>query len=57
MRTWKAAQTTGDISESEVWEALERIEPVWDQLFPAEQARIVQLLVERIDISPHDADI
>jgi site-specific DNA recombinase len=25
------------------------VDPVWDELFPAEQARIVQLLVERID--------
>jgi hypothetical protein len=26
----------GDISESEVWEALERLDPLWDELFPAE---------------------
>ena len=26
--------------------------PLWDELFPAEQARIVRLLVERIDLSP-----
>jgi site-specific DNA recombinase len=30
---------------------------LWDQLFPAEQARIVQLLVERIDVSPDGADM
>jgi len=24
--------------------------PLWDELFPAEQARIVALLVERVDI-------
>jgi hypothetical protein len=23
---------------------------VWDELFPAEQARIVQLLIERVDL-------
>ena len=28
------------------------IEPVWDELFPAEQARIVQLLVDRVVVSP-----
>ena len=27
-----------------------RLDPLWDHLFPAEQARIVQLLVERVDI-------
>jgi hypothetical protein len=38
-------------------EALERLDPLWDELFPAEQARIVQLLVERVDISTEGADI
>jgi hypothetical protein len=37
--------------------ALERLDPLWDELFPAEQARIVQLLVERVDIGPDGADI
>jgi hypothetical protein len=41
----------GDIKEAEVREALERFDPIWDELFPAEQARIVQLLVERVDVS------
>ena len=27
------------------------LDPLWDELFPAEQARIVALLVERVDIS------
>ena len=27
-------------------------EPVWGELFPAEQARIVQLLVDRVSVSP-----
>ena len=38
-------------------EALERLDPLWDELFPAEQARIVQLLVERVDIGSGGADI
>jgi DNA invertase Pin-like site-specific DNA recombinase len=58
VRTWRAArQTVGEISEKEVREALERLDPLWDELFPAEQARIVQLLVERVDISLDGADI
>ena len=53
VRAWRAARQSGeDISEGEVREALERLDPLWDQLFPAEQARIVQLLVERVDIRP-----
>ena len=58
MRTWRAARASGeDISEGEVREALERLDPLWGELFPAEQARIVQLLVERVDVSPDGADI
>ena len=26
--------------------------PVWDELYPAEQARILRLLIERIDVAP-----
>jgi DNA invertase Pin-like site-specific DNA recombinase len=57
VRTWRAAKSMGEISEVDVREALERLDPLWDELFPAEQARIVQLLVERVDVSPDGADI
>ena len=57
VRTWRAAKSMGDISEVNVREALERLDPLWDELFPAEQARIVQLLVERVDVSLDGADI
>jgi 3,4-dihydroxy-2-butanone 4-phosphate synthase len=40
------------LDESEVIEALGALEPVWDELYPAEQARILRLLVERIDVAP-----
>ncbi|MTH59997.1 recombinase family protein [Paracoccus litorisediminis] len=38
------------ITEAEVIAALQRIDPLWDALFPVEQARIIALLVERVDI-------
>jgi site-specific DNA recombinase len=38
------------ITEAEVRDAFERLDPMWDELFPTEQARIVQLLVERVDV-------
>ncbi len=38
-------------------EALERLDPLWDELFPAERARIVRLLVERVEVGPAGADI
>ena len=31
-------------------EALAALDPLWAELFPAEQARIIQLLIERVDI-------
>ena len=56
--TWRAARkTTSDLNEVDVREALERLDPLWEELFPAEQARIVQLLVERVDVSSDGIDI
>jgi site-specific DNA recombinase len=51
-RTWSAAKREGtdDITEREVTILLTEFATVWDELFPAEQARIVQLLVERVDV-------
>jgi site-specific DNA recombinase len=40
------------LTEREVIEALERLDPVWEELFPGEQTRIVQLLVERVEVGP-----
>lgn len=58
IRTWRAARTSeGGVTETDVREALERLDPLWDELFPAEQARIVHLLVERVDIGLDGVDI
>jgi DNA invertase Pin-like site-specific DNA recombinase len=58
VRTWRVVRQPLDgITANDVRTALERLDPLWDELFPAEQARIVQLLVERVDISPDGADI
>jgi hypothetical protein len=40
------------VDESEVIDAIGALEPVWDELYPAEQARILRLLIERIDVAP-----
>jgi hypothetical protein len=51
VRVWRAACLADDrIPERAVVEALQRLDPLWDQLFPVEQARIIQLLVERVTI-------
>ncbi|WP_338025369.1 recombinase family protein [Crenalkalicoccus roseus] len=55
---WLAARRDApDLTEREVRDALHRLDPLWDELFPAEQARIVQALVERVTIGPDGADI
>ena len=50
--TWRAARAEhdDDITEDEAREALTELDPLWDELFPAEQARIMHLLVERVDV-------
>jgi hypothetical protein len=50
--TWRAARREApDITEGEVRDALHRLDPLWDELFPAEQARIVHALVERVTVT------
>jgi aconitase A len=49
--TWKAARANaGDITEADARAALQQLDPLWDELFPAEKARIMALLVEQVDI-------
>lgn len=56
--TWRAARRhDAAVTEAEVREALEQLDPLWDELFPAEQARLVQLLVERVEIGEDELDI
>jgi len=58
VQTWRTARKVdGTITEAEVRDAIERLDSVWGELFPAEQARIVQLLVERVDVGPTGLDI
>ena len=52
VRTWKQSSDTGDrLPEFEVTAALQALDPLWDQLFPAEQARILHLLIARATIA------
>ena len=56
--TWRAAHKADkEVSEHDVRSVLVEFEPLWAELFPAEQARIVELLVERVDISPTGIDL
>jgi site-specific DNA recombinase len=55
---WRGARTEqDDITEDDVRNVLLQLDPLWDELFPAEQARIVQLLVERIEVRTNDLEV
>jgi site-specific DNA recombinase len=45
------------ISERDVMEALQKLDPVWEELYPLEQTRIVQLLVEKVIVNPDGLSI
>jgi DNA invertase Pin-like site-specific DNA recombinase len=49
-RTW--AEAKNELPERDVVRTITDFAPLWDELFPAEQARIVRLLVERVDLAP-----
>ena len=53
VRTWRQARRhDAGITEDEVRAALAEFSAVWDELFPVEQARLIQLLVERVEVKP-----
>jgi ABC-type amino acid transport substrate-binding protein len=46
-----AALDRDDISEKDAIDALQHFPKLWDQLFPGEQARIIQLLIRRVTVT------
>jgi site-specific DNA recombinase len=58
-RTWAAAKREGEdeITERDVTVLLADFATVWNELFPTEQARVVQLLVERVDVQENALEV
>lgn len=52
-----ATQQDPALDEANITVALTKLDQVWEQLFPAEQERIVRLLVERVIVSPSDIEV
>jgi len=58
VQTWRSARKSiKGLSETEVRNALQAFDPLWNELFPAEQSRIIGLLVERVDVRADCVDI
>ncbi|MFT5114095.1 MAG: site-specific DNA recombinase [Parasphingorhabdus sp.] len=53
VKTWKTAARMEDgITENDVREGLKSIAAIWDHLYHGEQARLLQLFIERITVTP-----
>ena len=58
VQTWRSARKSiKGMTEAGVRSALREFGPLWNELFPAEQARIVHLLVERVEVLTDRVDI
>jgi len=56
--TWRMARAEApNLTEMKVRDALHRLDPLWESLFPEKQARIVRSLVERVVVGPAGAAI
>lgn len=53
----RAIELDPTLDEAKVTVAMTRLDAIWDQLFPAEQSRIVKLLVEKVIVSPNDLEV
>nr|CRH06178.1 Site-specific recombinases [Candidatus Magnetococcus massalia] len=57
-RVWQqAAHTDPDIREQDVTMALKKIDPIWDELFPIEQNRLLSLLVENVILTTTSMEV
>lgn len=53
----KATRSSPALTEAQALQALRDLDPMWDELFPAEQARIVQLIVDKVIVGSEDLDV
>ena len=50
-------QGKAGVDEAKVCISMLQIDKVWDQLFPAEQERIVRLLIKKVVFTPHNLEL
>ena len=56
-RALEGLQDQAAISEEEAIQALATFGPVWDELFPAEQARVIRLLIDTVSVRPETLEV
>ena len=52
-----ATQLDPSLDEAQVTVAMNWLDAIWEQLFPAEQQRIVRLLIKKVIVSPDDLEV
>jgi site-specific DNA recombinase len=53
----RAVELAPTLDEAQVTVAMTRLDEIWGQVFPAEQQRIVRLLVEKVIVSPNEIEV
>ena len=53
----RAVRLDPTLDAAQVIVAMTRVDEIWEQLFPDEQARIVKLLVEKVIVSLNDIEV
>ncbi|MBU2501804.1 hypothetical protein KJ682_10795 [bacterium] len=48
--TERQSAVASNLSQEDLTAALGQFDPAWDALYPAEQARIVELLIDQVEI-------
>ncbi len=56
-RAARAAARDESLNGKEVVESLQQLDAIWEELFPAEQARVLRLLVERLEVGTEGIDL
>jgi predicted secreted protein len=58
LRIWREARKHDEtVTETDVVESFQNIHTIWEQLFPAEQSRIVKLLIKQVTVHKHGVDV
>jgi site-specific DNA recombinase len=55
--TERAVRLDPALDEAQVTVAMTRLDSIWEQLFPAEQHRIVRLLIDKVIVSHNDLEV